>query len=383
MEQLILSLLSVGIFALTLFVLGTVSAKTQPALHVERPFSNTKMDGAMVLSVLFFALICGVRYRYGADCESYAAGMENIARGTGRDMEILYVWLTKALYFAGLGRVVYMGTLAAIQGFLMWSAFKTRRFLLPYVGLVLILGPFFGEWNNGIRQIIAGLFFFYAMIRLIDEKKILPYVVLIIAASLFHKSAIVLLAFIPLMKYDYIPNRYLALGLLAFCLFVGESSLLDQALWYGEQMLAQLGYHNYSGDYEQLMGRGSSISHFGPRQLTLLATHIMIIWFSPAVYAFNKRDKAFSVCYLMTLVYACSSQLLMSKSYLFSRPLLYLLPFVLMSTAYLLDYLKRGEKQKIFFYIALVVTCSFTVLAAVANAGAMSETAIYKFISLQ
>ena len=383
MEQLILGLLSIAIMGLVLYLLGVSSASTQPYGHLEVPFKRVKMDKAMIASVVFFSLMCGLRYRFGADCESYARGMETIARGSGRQMEFLYVWLTKILYFMGMGRVIYLGVLAGIQAWFLWAGFRTRKYLLPYIGLVLILGQYFGEWNNGIRQIIAGLMFLYAMIRLVDERDFRGYILLIILAMLFHKSAIVLLVFMVLYKYDYIPNRYLALGVLAFCFFLGESSILDRYLAYGEQLLAYLGYHNYSGDYEQIMGRSATITHIGPRQLSLLFTDALIIWFSPKIYEASNRDRLFSVGYLLMLGHAYFSQLLLNKSFLFSRPLLYLLPFVLLCTAYMLDYLRRFERKKIFFWFALAMACCFSALGAVANAGSPTETAIYKFIFLR
>ena len=40
--------------------------------HAQRPYFNKYF----FFSILFFALMCGLRYRCGADCESYASGYE-------------------------------------------------------------------------------------------------------------------------------------------------------------------------------------------------------------------------------------------------------------------------------------------------------------------
>src|SRR5690554_4193783 len=87
---------------------------------------------------------------------------------------------------------IYFGFLAFLQLFFIYRAFKDQRYLYPFLGIVILFGPEFLSWMNGIRQMLAATMFVFA-IQFIQKRQLWKYVGTIVLASLFHTSAIVLL----------------------------------------------------------------------------------------------------------------------------------------------------------------------------------------------
>ncbi len=351
--------------------------------HAQRPYFNKYF----FFSILFFALMCGLRYRCGADCESYASGYDNLLAGrpitSYKDREELFFeWIARFLAWLGVGRVIYLGVWAFLEIFFFYNALKTRNFLLPYIGLLLIMGPHFCSWNNGIRQTIASCIFVLATVGLIDGKKLWHYFAWIAVAFFFHKSSLLLVPLVLMKLYNRKPRMYIALAALFVSVYIGQTGLLDAAFGRAESVLMLLDYEEYAENFELTLAADATVTSYGPRRIVLLASFILIVLFSEKMDSFFKQDKFYRLSFLFFMVYACTNELLIGKTSLLTRPFLYFMPFFLISSGYLLCYLKRMNKNA-WYVISLVVLCAFSMLNSLAEFRVPDEVGLYKFIFLK
>ena len=292
------------LFALVLFLAG-ISAR-QHMIH-----GNKNADVILICASIVFFLICGFRYSVGVDCESYAMMYDDLRRGisldsifdrNGNEVEPGFILLTR--FFADINApvFVYMGFLAFVEYSFFFKTFKRRSFLLPYLGLILILGPFFLSWMNGMRQTIASCIFVLATRILVDKNKWIWYLILIGLATLIHKSALILLPFIFLVLYDHQPNKKLSICILAVCFFLGQVFDISRYIPYLESALSILNYSNYADNLELFASETADLN-FGMRSMVLLLSYLIVVIYSDCLFISFRNDKFFKVSYLLFLVY--------------------------------------------------------------------------------
>ena len=79
----------------------------------------------------------------------------------------------------------------------------------PYIGLVAVLSLFYSFTFTGIRQTVA-LAIVFLSLRFISEKKLIPFILSVLVASLFHSTAIIMLPayFIAKLKIHPINKKF-------------------------------------------------------------------------------------------------------------------------------------------------------------------------------
>lgn len=362
-------------------------------------------DLSLWVAVIIFALLSGVRYRVGSDCEEYAQSYNLLVEG--RDIsnsgslekaELGFLWFSKFLAILQAPRFVYMGFLAFFEIAFITLAFRNRKNLLPFLYLFLILGPYYLSFSNGVRQTIVSCVFVYAVQQLIDYGKWQKYLILILLSLLFHKSAIFLLPFVLLIFYNKQPNLVLCLVLFAICNIIGHLPIVREYAMLGQAFLQIAGYSSYADNMEYLVDQESIITSFGPRSLVLLLINLIVILYVGATSRRFKDDKFFKVSFLLFMIYACGTGLTVSMDGIFARPLLYFLPFVLICQSYTAVYLLHQEElydfkffkvriprklAAIVFCCAIVVFCSYCLLFNIAERNSVDETILFKFYFLK
>lgn len=375
-----ISILIYCILAMTLYLTG----KSAHQCIIRR---NKSADVILICAGVVFSLMCGLRYSVGVDCESYATTYNDLLQGTSIETilrrnliapEQGFIFLMR--FFAAFGApvFVFMGFLAFLEYSFFFKAFKKRSFLLPYLGAILILGPFFLSWMNGIRQAIASCIFVFAMQLLVDKKQWVWYLLLIGLAVLIHKSALILLPFIFLVFYDHQPNKMLLTGILIVCFFLGQFSGFSGYSQYLEDVLPFLNYSGYSENLESFADETANIN-FGLRSTMSLLSFLIVIMYSDNLFRSFRRDRFFKVSYLMSFVYACLFLLTFSMNSIFKRPMLYMMPFVLICQAYSL-FLMRRRKHFTLLLVSSIAFCSYTILENVLGAASVGETVLFKFM---
>lgn len=382
--DLYISVISILFMMLVFYNLGMQAFRTDSQIH---NISKPKFDKYMVWSIFFFAFMCGIRYRCGSDCESYVEGLKAVAKHVSsydRDTEVepLFLFYMRSCAALGIGRVLFLGGIAAVESYFLWAACKSRKYLLPFLGVVLVSSSYFLSFNNGLRQMIVACVFVYSISELIRTQNIIQYLVTMGICFFIHSSAILLLPVVFIYKYSVNINRWIAIVAFVVCFIVGRVSVLDDLLLQAEAGLSFLGYTGYADRMTHFVELESQIENFGPRSIVTWASFLIVFFWGNKTGEYYKQDKLYKISFLFTLVYSCASVLLASKSLLFMRPFEYLTPFVIISFSYLLWYLKVSRRPFSLCLVAMVI-CSYMFLVSVAERNVKDEAGLYKIVFLQ
>jgi len=127
-----------------------------------------------------------------------------------------------------IGAIMYIFILKSINDYS--EDFSLSVFCLIFLG-------FFPASMNGMRQYIAMAFCFFATRYIIRGQKF-KFALFVLVAATFHFSAIVMLAYYPLVRLKRFPYLFLFLLLLMVFLLIGEYHL---------KLVKLLGYGHYIG----------------------------------------------------------------------------------------------------------------------------------------
>ena len=345
--------------ALSLCALGSVASKKQRynmAIGVKSNFWTWEIT----LSLLIFTFFIGVRFNYGADYLSYLRGYENLQKGViglFDFVEFGFAGITRILANANAHFAVFFGFWAFVKIFLIYYAVKDERYLLPFIGLLIVLGPHLESMCNGMRQWVAACIFLYS-IKYIVNRKLIAYLLCIFVAYTMHSSAIILVLFyfLPVNK-KIVSNLYLQVGILLVFVFLGLNPSWAHLLMYLETLIALLGYADEMSILYSNIGIGSDIN-FGYYNISLLVVSIItFILFDKIQNAYT--DKKLTVLFNLFFIGMCWYFLFFDATgIIFRRINIYFMPIMLVLNAYLLVYIKdkiKMKKEYVFLFI-LVAT---------------------------
>ena len=380
----ILSIFLYSFFAFVLFIMGrnewVVTKKIQPTSLVKSHWTPS----AYIL-IAFFIIISGLRYRVGVDCESYVDMLKEGASNYHYDrIEPFFKAIVNTIRALFPSRFFYLSILAALEIIPFYYALRTRKFLYPYIGILLFMGPFYLIWMNGIRQSIAACFFVLASVILVDganNKRLIAALIIIVAAQ-FHTSAYVLLAFLFLpIHWNLFRNRYINIAILLVCAIVGQTGFLSSVLGGYTEVETGDFYSNYN---LELILAQESYMPYGPRRIVILLLSLMTLWFASEMKD-QYKDKFFVFSFNLFFIHACLCENLFSNvSFIFRRPFIYTYPFEMICFAYLLFFLRQKYKTNSFVYLAAMgLSCLFILIECYASMGNPDETSLFKFIFLQ
>lgn len=207
-------------------------------------FSKYKNTRLVDLGFFIVAAFAALRYDYGNDYNSYRRMYDTIQYGVDKvNKEILYVLLNK------ITPSFYLLT-AITALFFVWVVYRLvkKQLVGIYQGmalLIFIVNPYLFLMNlSAIRQCIAMCIFIIA-IKYIQERKAIKYILLILLASLFHMSALVLLPvyiFVNDKPMSKLQTFLLVTGML---LLLFEGSAVASLVETGMLMLDNSAYDQY------------------------------------------------------------------------------------------------------------------------------------------
>lgn len=377
-------ILSIIIYTITALLLYQISL-----CFVSRPYgqNTTSNLGIPFYGILFvFGIVVGARYDVGVDHLAYLFSYENCNTvGIRDDMEAGFAVVTKWMYNCGFHYFFYFALWGILQIGFIYQALKYNKRLLPYVGLLIMLGPYFLNWMNGIRQTVVACFFVLLVSKCVVGRKYILYVIFIFFASKFHNSALLLLPFIILGYYNFdIKNKWVGIAILIFCTILGSMPFWVQYLSDFQNVLELMGYgERYGNRFEEMLG-GEDFSTFawGPMRTSDYIIDLLILWFYPDIRRKNQCDAVLPVFFSLYFIGACSYNLFAGTNQIFLRVVMYFTIFKLPMTAYLLCYLKSTNKKTFYFasfvafaYIYIVIFKSS--LPSAANT--LQRCNLYKF----
>lgn len=152
----------------------------------------------VVLASLCFGVVMGVRMKVGIDFPQYYSIYEQAKTGWlgwgyyrwEPGFQILY-WLCASQF---MHYSIPFGIIAFLQIFLVFWGTRSQKNIWVYLPLTLFLcGPFIA-YNNIMRNMLAFSVYVCA-IPYLAQRKYWKYLILILVAACFHKSALVLIIF--------------------------------------------------------------------------------------------------------------------------------------------------------------------------------------------
>ncbi|MBP3613325.1 MAG: EpsG family protein [Bacteroidaceae bacterium] len=310
-----------------------------------------------IIPILVFCLFAALRYNVGVDCGSYRQDFYDMLQkgSTGRDnYEMGYLFLLKITTLFTNKHYLHLGLLSFLQISLLYYAMRKESYLFMFYGLALFFTGTYFSLMNGIRQNIAATAF-VAMIPLFLNKKYWIYILpAVIAAMLFHKSAIliILFGFLGYILRNKMLSSNIQLAILFLCLVCMNEFGLDFLRFnnisdYG----AQIGYQE--GEIEGYVENENMDITFGLRSCILLLNYIIVILYSRKLDEFFNSQK-FRCCYNIFFWGICLSHLFYNN-FTMKRILFYTTIFNPLIISYLLFYLWFNKNKSNYTVLTIVI----------------------------
>lgn len=306
---------------------------------------------------LLFAIVFGVRYGVGTDHIAYVS----IYRFGGPEKEVGYEFLQNLFKGLGFHFSLFFGFIAFLQISLFSAAFKDRR-MYPWIILTFFLECRWLYWCNGIRQSLAACIFIYA-VQFISDRKLIPYVICILFAMLFHKSALILIPFFFIDKIDLFKKPWLPWVIYVIAIFIHYTNSLSGFIDTNYVPVAEvLGYDDtYALDEvtEKVSVDSSNSTGYG-HMVHVITTLVMLVFIQPAKKYY--KTKWFIVISNLFLIWLFGYTAFAGQAILY-RPFGYFSNFRPIILAYILFYLVKVSTKNKAWWIVIVALMSLTFLA--------------------
>ncbi len=365
----LLSLLVYSLTGVALFLLGWHVNGREQRLMLETGKRLPFYSWEILLSMLLFAIVAGARYHTGYDHAMYLDQYQHLLKAgefSRHNFEYGFEWISKIFAWCHIHYFFYFAFWALLQIGFLYYGLRNHKFLLCWIGLGIMLGPYFLGWMNSVRQNVVTCVF-VALIPLIRDRKILPYALIIILCAFLHKSSLMLL---PVFLVCFVkisekaPNRWTLLAVFALFVLVGAFPFWTKYFTNYQWFLDLTGYSNY-GNLEDPNVKGTMrMVNWGPIRVLTLLSNVVIIWYYPNIKKYYKADTLLPYFFIMAFVGMCLSNLLMNTTHFIMRPVEYFMIFNLIVTAYLLCYL-YNTRNILMFIIVLFLNFSYAFIAVI------------------
>jgi len=258
-------------------------------------------------------------------------------------MESGFIWFIKMLAYASQNPQWLFFVTGVI---ILFPVFRLiyKYSAMPLVSVLLYACDIFSFHITGMRQSLAMAFLIFSF-DFIVKKKLLPFLILVFTASLFHKSAVIFAAAYPL-SFVEINKKNIAAALVAAILCLAFFSIFSAGLFY---VLPSYEVYTESVWY----GNETKIA-------SIVQFSIALAVFAGSYFLYNKRKTAFdgkarrefNALLWISLMSACVF-LISFKATLFSRAALY---FSVFNIALLPNAVNlAGGKAKMFLMVIVII----------------------------
>ena len=318
----------------------------------------------MVLAILIYSIIFGMRYGVGVDHIGYLTEYVQLSFSKEipfDDTEIGYRLFRNILANSDFHFSLYFGLIAFVQLWLIFKSVQKDRFIYPYLVTSFFLGCIWLSYSNGLRQCLAFCIFAYSLLFVENKKQLPIHWLLLLLATTMHNSAWLLFAIAPLLyiRKDWFQNVKIQYILLALAIVVGKLPSIGNWLMSFEGNLGILeGFMEdtgYNGYFEYEDGEGiarSSATVAGVGYYVESIKNIVLIWFCNKTKEFNANNRIVTYMYNLTyLGILCHYAFIMSP--VLSRINYYFYGFAYIFGAYTLHYLYNNNKKMFWVLLGL------------------------------
>ena len=320
----------------------------------ELPFASWEI----LMAIIIYVAVSSVRWLTSWDYNmyySYYVSMQSVGEFSRENFEPGFSLVTNLMAKSGLHFAFFFGFWAALQIVLLYYALRHRKFLLPWIGLCVMLGPYYIQWMNSIRQTVVECLL-VVMVELMIRRKFWIYLLLVLLATTLHKMSLLLIPiyFVPMIPGRAI-KRWMVFTMFALCVVIGQFPQWIQWIFANIGSLAD--YFGY-GHYYRLFAGKNAIYLFsawnGPARVFPFITCLFIVWYYPAI---KKRfgDEAFlSAIYRLSLIHIAYLNIFANTTLYLRRPGDLFRATFLVMVCYTLHYLWRERKWLPFAAMAVL-----------------------------
>lgn len=323
----------------------------------------------MVVGLLVYSIVMGLRYGVGTDFFSYQNMYDSSLNGFEVEKEPGFVAIIKFATTLGFSNSFCLFTYAFVQLFLIFKAFSGYKQIFPFMVITFMLSEEWLMYANVIRHMIAFAIFVYAL-KFIINRNLIKYLLSIACACLFHKSAAVLVVIYPiyLFRPSFFNNRAIQFILLGGSLVMMNLNFIQEFIAYFDKLIALLGY----GDKYLLDDRMDMEVSIGLGFLVELCIALTIIFFSPKVkqyYNSSLLNISYDLFFIGVLIkYSFIGSMLIQRMNLF------FLGFTFIVAAFTMTYLFKTKKL-----MKYAILCMYLLFFTGVMMSMKENTALYVF----
>lgn len=319
----------------------------------------------MVLAILIYSIVFGMRYGVGVDHLAYLDGYKQLFLvgfdNPYDDTEVGYRFIMKSLVRGGFHFAFYFGLIAFLQLWLVFKAVKKDRFVYPYLVTAFFLGCIWLSYSNGLRQWLAFAIFAYSLLFVENKKQLPIHWLLLLLATTMHNSAWLLFAIAPLLYFraDWFRNIKTQYILLVVAIIVGKLPQIggwlmsfEGNMGVLEGFMEETGYDDYfeNDDGEGIVRSGAKTAGVG--YFVELANNIMLVWFCNKTKEFNANNRVVTYMYNLTYL-GILGRYVFAMSPVLARINYYFYGFAYIFGAYTLHYLYNNNRKAFWILLGL------------------------------
>lgn len=381
-------ILSIFIYTFTgcmLFFLGWHYNQRVSQCQLEPTSKQFLLSWEILASFTLFTLVTALRYHTGWDHEYYIQDYVTYQKdGTmfRSDFEIGFRFIETIFAKLGLHYSFFFGFLGFINIFFIYYALRNDREVVPWVGLFIMMGPYFLHLVNSIRQGVVECIF-VSTVLLVHKNKHIFYFIVAISLTLIHTVAYLIIPLYFVIKSPFnTKNTKTLFFIYISCFIIGQFPiLLSYSINIFSDLLALFGYYKYVDLYNSNPLYSFQRSPIGFVTVTLLIIHIFLIFYYKDIRTYFNDNKFIAVCYNFSLIYVCYFVLVMNTAFYFKRPCELFLPFFVISCGYLMVFLYKKQKNEQFVtFGTLNCIITITMLIKVYITGQADSSNYFHFI---
>ena len=348
-----------SLYIIVMFTCTKVYARRKLAVK-SNSFVSLYFKPEIVLMILFFSFMAGIRYDVGTDHLFYMD--QYVSNNIPERQEFLFRGIANFFISLQIHPIVYFGILAMIQVTFFFAAFKDYRYVMPFLVVFLFTNSLFGSWMNTIRQDIAICIWMFS-IRFILQRKIWKYLVACAICIGFHRSSIIFILLYPIFVSgkDFFASRNLQITLYIAALvirnnfqdlFINAENLLQSYSYLLSYVSTDSFYDTYTveGSLSQMNENSQSVVNTGIAFYFKYFVYFIIILFSKELKLFYKVS-GFTLFYNFFFIAVISSLIIPLGAFNIARPFQCFQPFLSVMLAFFCLYLVSvnnvfGMKQR-------------------------------------
>ena len=304
------------------------------------------------IACIIMILVSGLRHGY-VDTRTYRSGFENLDISNVLSFEFLFQSDSKdkGFYFISAvfkwltndSQMIFLLFSILTVGLLFWGIHNMSEDADFAIFLFIATGCYL-DTMNGMRQALASAIIFFFLPKLLKQRKIIPYIIIVLLVSTIHASAII-----------FIPIYFIATKK-AWSVYTGVLIVISLIIYVffntgiGNLLVELLDNTSYGSDYGEMILVGNTSVNI--IRIIVAAVPLTLAYF----YKENipSDDENYNICFNMSVL-NFMTWLFASKVLYFYRLAMYFTPFTIVFLCYVVNNIKNEADRKIIKTVAVVL----------------------------